>query len=312
MGAEAAAGEMSSMTDYLALRAFSGGLAARILNDSPFHAWYQSPWNPDFRGGKSRPSDIGTSAHAILLEGDESVIAVINPEDNRSKPTKSDPEGSIPTGWTNGAMRASRDAAYVEGKTPILPGELAALRNMVETAKNYVAASEIAGIFDTGEPEVTLGWTDKGVLCKARPDWLSGDRRICLSYKTTLGSANPRQWSRTQLPQYEIGMALYERGIRSVYGVERTRVVHLIQEQKPPYACSLVALAPSRQDLAERQLDTALAIWRECLETKRFPAYPRRICYAEVVAWQAQAFEEQHGESAEDAEIGETFERMEP
>ncbi len=296
-----------TMQEYIAMQAFSAGLAATIVNDSPYMAWWSSPWNPDRPADNAPEADNGSAAHAALLEGSESGLAVIDPQEHRSKPTKADPEGSIPTGWTNGAMRAARDEAYAAGKTPILPSRLAAIRKMVDTARAFIATTELADIFDGGEPEQTFTWTEKGVLCKIRPDLLSRDRRVILSYKTTPGSANPQRWIRTQLPGYEIGMPLYERGIRACCQVEQTRVVHLIQSQEAPYACSLVALAPSRQDLAERQLDTALAIWRECLETKRFPAYSPLIHYAEATAWQAAQVEEQ---SAQDREIEETLERM--
>lgn len=295
-----------SMSDYLSMKAFSAGLAATIINDSPYMAWWDSPWNPDRRTDESNASDIGTAAHSVLLEGSEDCLAVIDPQEHRSKPTKADPEGSIPSGWTNAAMREAKAAAYAAGKTPILPARRAGILSMVAAAREFISRTELAGIFDDGDSEHTFTWVENGVPCKIRPDRLSADRRVILSYKTTPGSANPRRWIRTQLPGYEIGMPLYERGIRACCFVEQARVIHLVQSQEPPYACSLVGLAPSRQDLAERQLDAALSIWRECLQTKRFPAYPTQICYAEVVGWQAAAFEEEHGED----EISKTLEAM--
>lgn len=292
-----------SMEEYLAMRAFSGGLAATLLADSPFAAWYSSPWNPDRPRSDSNAADNGTAAHSILLEGSEACLAVIDPEQHRSKPTKAEPDGSVPTGWTNGAMRAARDAAHAEGKTPILPSRLAEIRAMVDAARSFVATTELRDIWTGGEPELTFTWAEAGVPCKIRPDMLSADRRVILSYKTTPGSAEPNAWIRRILPQHEVGMALYERGIAACCGVERPRVVHLIQSQERPYACSLVALAPSRQEYAERQLDAALAIWRGCLETKRFPSYPPMIHYAELSAWQAANMEEQMMEAADTLEM---------
>lgn len=271
-----------TMPEYLSLKAFSAGLAYRILAESPLHAWYDSPYNPDRHGDNGQAADIGTYAHALLLEGELPSLLPLDFPDFKTK-----------------AAREARDAAYAEGKTPILARKLQPVRTMVERARQYVESTPLAGLFANGEPELSITWTERGVECKARPDWLSKDRRIILSYKTTPGSAAPDSWIRRQLPLYAIGMPLYERGVRSVFGVERTRVVHLTQEQKPPYACSLIALDPAAQDVAERKLDRALSLWRECLETKRFPAYPLDICYAEARAWEMAEVEQAEIETLE-------------
>ena len=44
--------------------------------------------------------DLGTAAHAMLLEGDEA-IAVIDPQDHIG------PRGGVPKGWTNDSIRTS-------------------------------------------------------------------------------------------------------------------------------------------------------------------------------------------------------------
>ncbi len=279
--------ERMPMTEYLALKAFSGGLAARLIADSPYQAYWESPWNPDRPRDDSSAADIGTYAHAMLLEGEHSALEVIDAED-----------------WRTKAAREARDAARAAGKLPILARQIAPVEGMVAEALDFINRTELAGIFEDGESELTFTWDEAGVPCKIRPDRLSGDSRICLSYKTTKATANPRAWIRTQLPGYEVSMPLYERGIVACRGVDACRVVHLVQSQSAPYACSLVALAPSRQDLAERQLDTALAIWKKCLAEHKFPAYPTEICYAEAEAWREAQFSEQHeGASPTEAEV---------
>ncbi len=274
------------MPEYLAIKAASGGLLARVLSDSPFAAWYGSPWNPDRVRDDSGVADIGTYAHAMLLEGEHDSLEVIDAED-----------------WRTKAAKEARDEARAVGKLPILKTKLQPVRNMVMRARCFLDETELADIFEGGEPEHTFTWKEAGVDCKIRPDWLSQDRRVILSYKTTPGSAEPRAWIRRQLPMYEVGMPLYERGIRACCGVDQTRVVHLVQSQEAPYACSLVALAPSRQDYAERQLDSALAIWKDCLATKRFPSYPAVIHYAELEGWRAASVEQQMMEAAETLEM---------
>lgn len=263
------------MAQYIALEAFSAGLAHSVLSTSPFHAWHGSPWNPARARDNATEADIGTYAHAMLLEGEHSNIAVIDAKD-----------------WRTNLAKELRDAAREEGKLPILAHKVREVEMMVEEAKRYLAGSELAGIFDDGAAESTLIWSAEGLKCKARPDWLSADNRICLSYKTTAGSANPESWIRLQLPLYDVGMIHYEEGVRACTGEHSPRVVHLVQEQKAPFKCSLVALSPAFQELATAKYRRALETWKNCLEDGNFPAYPSRICYAEPKAWQMAEMEE--------------------
>lgn len=262
------------ISEYLSIKAASSGLLHTLLTDSPHMAWYQSPWNPDYKGDNASEADIGTYAHAMLLEGEHSGLVVVEADD-----------------WRTKAAKEQRDAARAEGKTPILARKVAAVEAMVREARDFIERTELAGIFNDGHAEETYAWHEQGVDCKIRPDYLSADRRVHLSYKTTPGSAEPNGWIRRQLPLYALAMPLYERGIRACCGSSECASVFLVQSQEPPYACSLIGLDPSWQELAERQLDTALTLWRDCLAAKRFPSYPPQIHWAAAPAWQVAEFD---------------------
>lgn len=268
-----------TMVDYLSLRAFSSSLAHTLLERSPFHAWHRSPWNPNAERDDSNEADIGTFAHAMLLEGGHAGLIVVDAKD-----------------WRTNAAKEQREAAREAGKLAILAHKIAAVEAMVNAARTYLEASELKGVFEHGAAEQTILWNEGAIACKARPDWLTTDGALCLSYKTTDGSAEPNGWIRRQLPQYDVGMALYERGIRAVSGNEHVVLVHLVQEQVAPYSCSLVGLSPALHDIAERKLERALATWEACVKSNRFPAYPARICYAEPTGWQLAQEEERAGE----------------
>jgi len=257
------------MADYLAIQAFSSGIGERILSQSPLHAWTDSAYDPNRERGDSGTADIGTYAHAMLLEGGTDALCIVDAAD-----------------WRTKAAQQARDDARATGKTPILIGKVEEVKAMVAAAKSYLYASELSGVFDSGAPEQTIVFETDSVLCKARPDWLTESRKISLSYKTTAGSANPDQWIRTQLPGYDIGIVLYERAIKAVSDVQSPRVITLVQEQKKPYSCSLIGLSPAWQEMAEARLTLALATWRACLDEGKFPSYPNRICYAEPKPWQ--------------------------
>lgn len=270
------------MAEYLAIKAFSSGLAHRLMTYSPLHARLASPWNASRDTDNSKVADTGSAAHKMLLEGTEDGITIIDADD-----------------WRTKAAKELRDAAYVAGKIPMLIGKMEAVYSMVSAARNFISNSELKGVLDDGEPEVTLLFDLDGLPCKARCDRLTTDRRITLSYKTTQGSANPDSWIRTQLPQYDMATVFYERGVMAACEVEQTRCIHLIQEQQFPFACSLVALAPAYRELAARRLDIAMHTWRTCEDAGFWPAYPTRICHAEPKAWQqAEAEERQNDDSA--------------
>jgi hypothetical protein len=270
-----------TMSEYLSLNALSSGVCHKILSESPLHARLASPWNDSLDRDNSKTADIGSAAHACLLEGSENGIQIIDADD-----------------WRTKVAKELRDAAYSDGKIPMLAGKMRGVRAMVDAAREYLANSEIAGVFDTGEPEVTLLFELAEIPCKARCDWLTADRRICLSYKTTQGSANPDSWIRTQLPQYDLATVFYEAGVRAACKVEGTSCIHLVQEQNYPYSCSLISLDPAYKAMAESKLDRALAIWSDCTATSKWPAYPSRICYAEPKAWQQAEAEEKQGDDS--------------
>lgn len=259
------------MSDYLKMRGFSSSVAHRVITQSPFHARYSQTAPRDDSG----VADIGTIAHRILLEGHEDGIALIDADD-----------------WRTKAAKEARDTAYAEGKTPLLARKMEPIRDMVAAARKFVAQSEIAGCFDRGDAEVTLDWDDDGLPCKIRPDYLTDDWH--LSLKTTPGSANPASWIRRQLTPmgYDFGLEFYRRGLRANGIGEECQHRILVIEQEPPYGCSLIALAPSKRDIAERAVEQAIALWKRCKATGEYPCYSTQTHYAEATTWELADAEE--------------------
>lgn len=251
----------------------NAGTAHRIYTRSPYHAWFEHPrLNPNCPPDHSKPADVGTAAHALLLQSDESGIAVIDAGDFRTK-----------------AAREQRDSAYANGQTPVLACKLDEVRLMVKVARTFIEHSEIKGVFESGLPEQTVVTQIDGVWCRARPDWLNDE--LCLHYKTCM-NAEPSGWIRGQLQSqgYDIAHQFYEQALQTIG--RDVRSVFLVQEAEAPYACSLVGLNPAMQDLAARKLAIAMRLWRRCLERDEWPAYPTRICYAEPKPWQIAELDE--------------------
>lgn len=268
-----------SMPDYLDIPAFSSSLAHKILTASPLHAWMSSVFNPKRQREDSSKMDIGSYAHACLLEGGSNALVVCDFAD-----------------WRTNAAKEMRDGARASGKLPILADKVADVEEMVSVARDYIERSQIACQWPGGHPEETVLWDEDGLACKARPDWLPADRSINVHYKTSPGSAEPSAWIRWQLDSqgYDVAAALYERAILAACPeVGECRSIFLVQEQKAPYACCLVGLDPAKNDLAHRKVNRALEVWSRCMQTQRFPAYPTQICWAEPLPWQLDQMDEQ-------------------
>ena len=274
-----------SMDEYLQLKMFSSSLARALLAYSPFHAKFEQDNRSD---DANKASDIGTAIHSALLEGVDGV-RLIDPEMYVGK------KGGVPKGWTNDKIREARDLARLEGAIPLLPDDYLAVNQAVIAAKEFIAESEIAGVFDSGKPEQVLIWEETGssvVVCKARPDWWNLELGIMLHLKTTAGSAGPGPFPRVvDSMGYDDALMFYERGAAAV-GLEVRRNVILAVEQDGPHAAALYDLAPTMADIASRRIDRAIRTWQQCTASGKWPAYDKRIHSLEPKPWQIAEEEE--------------------
>lgn len=273
------------MADYLAdpcgVPSLSAGCAFRLITQSPLHAWQAHPRLGAAPQDEASAADIGSVAHDLLLGG-EGKLAIIDPADYPAK------NGNIPDGWTNPAIRAARDDARQKGLTPILADRMEQVSIMVETAREFVARSQLAGIFANGKAERTIIWRDGESLARIRPDWLTHDFGVHLSYKTTTASARPEPFIRGLLNSsgYAFALRFYARGVSAHVGHYKTEHVILAQEQTAPFACSLIGLTPAKAMIEDDRVCAAFELWAQCMREGVWPAYSARIHYAEPSSWE--------------------------
>lgn len=254
--------------DPCPLPSLSSSIAKVLVNQSPLHAWMQHPrLNPKYQPEESSRFDIGTAAHAMLLERDASKIVVVDAAD-----------------WRTKAAQQARDAARAEGRLPILAAHHGDLVAMVSEAREAIDRTELAGILTDGLPEQTLIWRDSGVWCRARLDWLKADRTVILDYKTADNAAPEAFIRQIARMGYDMQAEFYRRGLRAATGSDAV-FVFLAQETEAPYACSLVSLSAAYQEVAQARIATAVHTWGECLETGEWPGYSTQIHYAEPPTW---------------------------
>lgn len=245
-------------------------IARILINESPLHAWTAHPKLNDAHANQEASHfDIGTAAHSLLLEG-EAKVAIVDAKD-----------------WRTKDAQEARDAAYAAGRQPLLAHQWADVKRMVQSAREQLSTIVAQPpLFADGQCERVLVWSEHGVTCRARLDWLRDDFAAIDDYKTTSRSANPASFSRSLFNiGYDVQAAFYLRGLEALTGaVAQWRWV--VQETSPPYALSVVSLTPAALDLAQAKVDFAIAKWRECVDAGTWDGYPTEVCYAELPGWE--------------------------
>lgn len=273
------------MEAYLAMPAASASLLKAVIEECPRAAWHRSWMNPKPAcvDDSTDESGAGSVAHSVLLEGHADIVVIVDAKD-----------------WRTNAAKEARDAARAAGKVPVLVGKMPKIIAMVDAARSYIESLRetepaIWAAFQPGggESEMTMVAEVDGVLCRIRPDRISTDRKLICDYKTGGTTAEPDAWGRTQLVRmgYYVGAALYRRVVRALCG-QTPDYVYLVQEQEPPYLCSLVGINPLGLDLADRKIKKALGLWSACMRTGQWPAYPARVAYPDIPAWELARWEE--------------------
>jgi hypothetical protein len=253
----------------------SASIANILLDQSPQHAWLAHPrLNPRYAPEQDSRFDLGSAAHMMLLERREDRIVRVDADD-----------------WRTKAAKEARDLAQSEGKYAVLERQYKDIKEMCDAARKFLMRTELGNILDTGEAEQTLVWQDDSVWCRARPDLMSGDRKIVLDYKST-ASAQPEAFAR-QIGRmgYDLQAEFYSDGVQVETG-SRPAFVFLAQEITVPYACSLVALSNAYQFVGQQKVRRALDLWKTCLLENAWPSYNPRIWYAEPPPWQLMQAEE--------------------
>lgn len=256
--------------DPCSIPSLSASMAHLLCTSSPAHAWCAHPkLNPAFERHEEEKFDVGTVAHALLLQGEDVAVIVDAPD------------------WRTNAAKEERDAARAAGQIPLLAKHWDAVRQMVDAARGQLEKIDTApALFTDGKPELTLVWEDDGVMCRARIDWLHDDLSAIDDYKTTKASANPEMWSRTLFGiGADMQASFYLRGMMALTG-GAAEFRYVVQETYPPYALSVVSLSPDVLALADAKVEWAIQLWKQSLASGEWPAYPTRVCFAELPPWE--------------------------
>lgn len=252
--------------------------------------------DPAFERQHKTHFDIGTAVHDLMLEGAER-FAIIEADDYKTK-----------------AAQAAKALAYAENLTPLLVHQYEQAQAMVAACRAQILRltnPEDRQAFQGGKPEQTLVWQEGGTWCRALLDWLPAGGNVFHDLKTTGTTANPDEWGQRTL--FDIGAdiqaVMHSRGIRAVLGITNPIFRFIVLEDEPPYALSVVELAPEAVDSAERETERALALWRWCLKHNHWPGYAPHVHYVSPPPWVSIRREDRLSREKVLADMGE-LERM--
>ena len=249
----------------------SASVASILCTSSPAHARAAHPLlNPLHQRVEEDKFDLGNAAHQAILEGVDNV-EVIEADS-----------------WRTKAAREQRDTARAYGRTAMLYDNYQSMLAMVEAVGRQIGAVDARPpILKDGKAEQTLAWEDRGVLCRARLDWLRDDLTAIDDLKTTSRSASPEAWSRALYSTgADIQAAFYLRGMEVAFGRTDVEWRWVIVETYPPYAVSVVSPGPDVLTLGRKKMEYAMGVWARCLRDDVWPAYPAEVCFAELPAFE--------------------------
>jgi hypothetical protein len=141
--------------------------------------------------------------------------------------------------------------------------------------------------FTDGTSEVCLTWEMEGVKCRALLDWVHTGGHHVSDYKSTSASAHPLAWAKTALSiGADVQVAMHSMGVEAVYGVVPAWR-YVVQETYAPYALSVVEPDAQMVALGSDKVRAALKLWRECVASGVWPAYPATVTRISPPGWAA-------------------------
>lgn len=218
-------------------------------------------YEQDHKQPHKKVFDFGSAAHQLVL-GEGPGIVQIDAADMRTK-----------------AAKEQRDAAYAEGKIPLLPKEYQQVQAMADELKRHPIAGRLFQP-GTGKPEQSLFWRDPatGVICRARLDWLptqvKGKRLIIGDYKTARSVAPHDLQKAIHEHGYHQQDDFYRRGARELgIGDKDTSFVFIFQQKTAPYLVTVVELDWEARRIGKERNDAALKTYKRCMETGVWPGF---------------------------------------
>jgi hypothetical protein len=238
---------------------------ARLLLDSPARFRYrmEHPYHSD-------AFDLGTAVHTKVL-GTGFPMAVLEFPDFRTK-----------------AAQLSRDEAREAGLVPILASVARVVDAMAEAVLAHPTARTLLETEGIREASVFATDPATGVDMRARFDHLpTGDGPVtAVDLKTTAGRADPRGFAKSAAAYgYEVQEAHYLDTLAIARGHRNADMVFVVVEKEAPYFVAVQQLDEQFAEIGRAKAQKAREVYRECLDSGVWPAYPTDITPVSPPAW---------------------------
>ena len=244
----------------------SKGMVLTLINRTPAHARIESPrLNPGLVDDSSSRADIGSAVHAKILGGQ--AIGIVEADN-----------------WMTKAAKEAREDIRANGGIALLCKDAESLDAIADAV--FAACANAGMPLEQAVHEQTAIWKDGDVWCRARPDALWLDQKICGDLKTTK-NADPQSWIKTTLlgGGYFIQPSHYLRGIETIRDESGWQFRFVVCEIEKPFGVSIIGVDGALLDLADQQCTRARAIWAKCLRENKWPSYSNQIAVAELPTW---------------------------
>lgn len=281
-----------SFAEYLRIDAASAHRLIDLSELSPDHC----RWN--FENPKKRTADmaIGSASHALIIRPDDFILDFLVAE-QCSSCTKAGKQCSRGGSRFDGrawfcSQHASDDSGPEENPRTILSQGDYAIAS--DAAGAVLGNADMRSLLDScpdDDREVTVLWIDPatGLLCKARFDALSRERRIVLDFKSTR-CAKPGAFARqAKSLRYDLQAAFYLRAADAA-GIDANEFVIAAFEKKAPFGTSINVFSGDDMALASKEIDGHLATYAKCQSSGNWPGYQAGVNIIRLSKWTDQSY----------------------
>lgn len=265
--------------DPCIVASFTQSLAKILIEQSPLHAKMAHPRlaalledhdEEDEKYDKAKA--IGNAAHALML-GRGKAIAI----------------GEFKS-WRGKDPQAFKADAIEAGREPVLRKHFDIAIGMACSANDqlqHIPGAEYA-FGGGGDAEVVIAACDGGLWLRSMIDWLSSDLLEVWDMKTSGQSVSPYAAGKLMASAgWHVQAAMHERILDQINpeNAGRRRFFYVAQENEKPFALTVNQIGEAALTIGRKQIDYAINIWRDCIETDNWPGYPQRIIRPDMPGW---------------------------
>jgi hypothetical protein len=244
---------------------------AKVLLEAPSkYAWQRT------HATYSDRFDLGSVAHALVLDDDTVEIVEVDAKD-----------------WRTKAATEAREAARARGAIALLSKDMRTCEDMADAITKNAEAAELLAL--PGKSEQSAFWIDHrtDIWRRARFDRLpDGEPFIVADYKTA-ASAKPGAFAKAAGDfGYHQQAAWYAECAVALGLTDAPSFVFIVQEKEAPYITQVFQLDDYAIDLGHRLNARALDIYAECIATDTWPDYGSGVQTLTLPTYITRAHEE--------------------